>query len=102
MHLLSITDTAIKLSNSLQSTHAKKLHIHIFDIVDTAFNYERELIVCPFLLDFSKEKESRLQLICNAHTAFLLYGAESYGNLKKCDLFFLSCCCQLVLILKLI
>ena len=44
----------------------------MFDIVDTAFSYERELIVCSFLQDFSKGKGSSLQLICNAHTAFLL------------------------------
>ena len=49
----------------------------MFDIiVDTAFSYERELIVCSFLQDFSKGKGSSLQLICNAHTAFLLCGAE--------------------------
>ena len=48
----------------------------MFDIVDTAFSYERELIVCLFLQDFSKEKGSSLQLICNAHTAFLLCEAD--------------------------
>jgi len=46
----------------------------MLDIVDTAFSYERNLIVCSFLQDFSKEKESNLQLICNAHTVFLLCG----------------------------
>ena len=56
--------------------HAKKLYLHIFDTVDTAFNYERELIVCSFLQDFSKVKGSSLHLISNAHTAFLLYRAE--------------------------
>ena len=48
----------------------------MFDIVDTAFSYERELIVCSFLQDFSKGKGSTLQLIYNAHTVFLLCGAE--------------------------
>ena len=44
----------------------------MFDIVDTAFIYERELIACSFLQDFSKGKGSSLQLISFAHTAFLL------------------------------
>ena len=48
----------------------------MFDIVDSAFSYERELIVCSFLQDFSKGKGSSLQLICNAHTVFLLCDAE--------------------------
>ena len=48
----------------------------MFDIVDTAFSYEREMIVCSFLKDFSEGKGSTLLLICNAHTAFLLCGAE--------------------------
>ena len=47
----------------------------MFDIVDTAFNYERELIIYTFLQDFSKGKGSTLQLIYNEHTAFLLCGA---------------------------
>ena len=46
----------------------------MFNIVDTAFSYEREMIVCSILQDFSTGKGSSLQLICNAHTAFLLYG----------------------------
>ena len=44
----------------------------MFDIVDTAISYKQELIVCLFLQDFSKEKESSLHLIYNAQTAFLL------------------------------
>ena len=39
-------------------------------MVDTAFSYERELIVCSFLLDFPMGKGSSLQIICNTHTAF--------------------------------
>ena len=62
----------------------------MFDIVDTAFSNEKELIVCSILQDFSKGKESGLQLMCNAHTVFLLYGTEvimrcifrSYGLVK--------------------
>ena len=46
---------------SIQS-HGKKLYFHIYgryiDIVDTGFSYERELIVCSFLQDFSKRKGS--------------------------------------------
>ena len=48
----------------------------MFDIVDTTFSYERELIVYSFLQDFSTGKGSSLKLNCNAHTAFLLCGAE--------------------------
>ena len=48
----------------------------MFDKVDTALSYETELIVYSFLQDFSKEKGSNLQLSCNAHTAFLLCGAD--------------------------
>ena len=52
------------------------IYICVIYIVDAAFSYERELIVCLFLQDFSTRKGSSLQLICNAHTAFLLCGAE--------------------------
>ena len=48
----------------------------MFDMVDTAFNYEREFTVCSFLQDFSTGKGSKLQFVCNAHTAFLLCGAD--------------------------
>ena len=41
-------------------------------VVDIAFSYERDVIVCSFLQDFSKGKGSALQCICYAHTAFLL------------------------------
>ena len=58
--------------------HAKKVYLHMFDVVDTAFNYERELIFCLFLQDFSKGKGSSLQLIYNAHTAFLLRWADIF------------------------
>ena len=46
----------------------------MFDIVYIAFIYERELIVCSILQNFSKGKGSSLQVIYNAHTAFLLGG----------------------------
>ena len=58
----------------------------MFDKVDTTLSCERELIVCAFLQDFPKGKESSqdfpkgkessLQLICNADTAFFLCGAD--------------------------
>ena len=50
----------------------------MFDIVDTAFSYEKELIVYSFLQDFPKGKGSSFSLICNVHTALLLCGA-AYG-----------------------
>ena len=54
----------------------KKLYLRMFDIVDTVFSYERELIICLFLQDFSTGKGSSLHLICNAHTTFLLCAAD--------------------------
>ena len=42
-------------------SHAKKLYLHMFDIVDTAFDFERKLIICSFLQDFPKGKGSSLQ-----------------------------------------
>ena len=48
----------------------------MFHIVDAALSYERELIVCSFLQNFSMGKGSSLQIICNAHTAFLHFRAE--------------------------
>ena len=52
----------------------------MFDVVDTVFSYEIELIICSIQQDFSKRKGSSLQLICNAHTAFLLCGADWIGS----------------------
>ena len=47
----------------------------MFDTVDTTLGYERELIFCPFLRDFSKGKGINLQCI---YTAFLLCEAPIY------------------------
>ena len=67
-------------------SHAKKLYLPMlqqtYDIVDTAFSYEIELIVCSFLPDYSKGKGSSVQLICNAHASFLLCGAEQAVYIK--------------------
>ena len=50
----------------------------MFDIVNAAFSYERELIVCSILYEFNKGKGSSLQLISNAYTAFFtLWGRLS-------------------------
>ena len=54
----------------------KKMYLYTYDIVHTAVSYESELIVCSFLQDFYKGKGSSLQLICNAHTVFSIYGAD--------------------------
>ena len=54
----------------------------MFDKVDTAFGDERDLFICSFLQDISKEKGSSLQLLCNTHTAFLLCG----GAMRYCNL----------------
>ena len=73
-----INHSNFHLAYNFSSIHsrAKKLYPHKFDIVDTALSYGRELIVCSFLQDFSTGKQSNLQLMCNAHTAFLLFGAD--------------------------
>ena len=55
----------------------------MFDKVDTAFSYERGLIVCSFLEDFSKGKGGSLQLIYNAHTTFILCGAGIVKGRKE-------------------
>ena len=48
----------------------------MLNVVDTAFSYERVLIVCYFLQESSNVKESSLHEIRNADTAFFLGGAE--------------------------
>ena len=53
----------------------------MFDMVDTAFTYERALIVCQFLPEFSMRKESSLHEIWNADTAFFLVGAEHRADI---------------------
>ena len=57
MHLQSTADTSIKYTifTSIYS-HAKHVYLHVFDIADNVF--ERELIVCSFMQDLSKEKGS--------------------------------------------
>ena len=70
-------------------SHAKKLHLHVLSIVDTAFSNESELISYSFLQDFSKGKGSSMQLICNAHTAFLLWRAV-FTSSQKGLLYFTS------------
>ena len=47
------------------------------DMVGTAFSYGRALIVCQFLQESSKVKESSFHEIWNADTAFLPGGAEA-------------------------
>ncbi len=49
-------------------------------MVDAAFSYERALIVCKFLQESFKVKESNLHEIWNADTMFLLSGA----HIKNC------------------
>ena len=48
----------------------------MIDMVDTSFSYGRTLIVCKFLQESFKIKESSLHEIWNADTAFLRSGAE--------------------------
>ncbi len=48
----------------------------MFDMVGAAFSYGRELIICLFLRESSKVKESSLHEIWIADTAFSLSGAE--------------------------
>ena len=56
--------TSIKHPISGESTTVAKGCMYImFDIVDTVFNYERALIVCLFLQEFSNVKETSLHKI---------------------------------------
>ena len=49
----------------------------MFDMIDTGLSYERELVICSYLQDFSEGKRGSLEIICDiAHIAFLLCGAE--------------------------
>ncbi len=48
----------------------------MFTMVDTVLKYWRTLIVCYFLEESSKVKESSLHEIWNVDTAFFLDGAE--------------------------
>ncbi len=48
----------------------------MFDVADTVFSYWRALIVCLFLQESFKVKESSLYVIWNTDTAFLRSGAE--------------------------
>ncbi len=43
--------------------HTKRLYVHTFDLVDTLFSYERGLIDCLSLQEFSQTKESTLLVI---------------------------------------
>ena len=43
VHLQSIVDTSI-IHLTLMHSCAKKLYLHMFDVVDIAFSYEREFI----------------------------------------------------------
>ncbi len=48
----------------------------MFDMVDTLLSHGRALIVCSFLQESSKIKESRLHEIWTTDTAFLLGGVD--------------------------
>ena len=50
----------------------------MFDVVNTAFIYERELIICSSLQDFSKGRGNSLQLICNAYSGF--FQGQKWGR----------------------
>ena len=62
----------------------------MFEIVDTAVSYERELITCSFGQDFFKGKGSSLQLTCNAHTVFLLCMAIFNYDQKTCGVYLIA------------
>ncbi len=59
-----------------ESTPMVKGCIDVFDMVDTVFAYSKALIICSYFQESSKIKESSLCVIWNAHTAFLLCGAD--------------------------
>ena len=53
----------------------------MFDIVYTAFIYERELIVCSFLQDFYKGKEVACYLSA-MHILRFYFEGQNYKNLE--------------------
>ena len=58
----------------------------MFGIIDTALSYERELIICTFLQDFSKGKGSSLPLTCNTtYCVFTLWGRTFDMFLKEIE-----------------
>ena len=52
----------------------------MFDIIDTAFSYERILIVSSFFKISPREKGSNLQLICNVHILPFYLGGGGHKN----------------------
>ena len=59
--------------------------------VDIVFSYGRALMVCWFLQEVSKVKESNLHEIWNVDTAFLLCGADfiiiqSFLRILQCSI----------------
>ena len=54
---------------TLIHSHAKKLYLNMFDMVDTAFSYEKEWIICSFLQEFSNGKGSS----CNSSATHILH-----------------------------
>ncbi len=59
LQILNIADTSIKHLISCQSTTMVNGFMYIMvDMVDTAFSYGRALIVCEFLQETLKVKES--------------------------------------------
>ncbi len=51
--------------SNLWSIHycSKRLYVHIFSVVDTALSYGRALIICLFLQESFKVKQSSLHEI---------------------------------------
>ncbi len=83
VQISNIIDTSIKRLISDQSTPMVKSCMYImFDVVDTAFSYWRVLVICQFLQESSKVKESRLYVIWNAHPAFLLFKLHKEEHLS--------------------
>ena len=57
----------------LANHNGKRLYVQLFNMADTAFSYGRALIICQFVQESFKVKESSLQ-IWNADITFLLSG----------------------------
>ena len=53
----------------------------MFDMIDTAFSYGRALIICIFLLESFKVKESSLPEIWNADKYFV--GKHAWHFIKQ-------------------
>ncbi len=62
---------------------SKRLYVHMFDVVDTAFSYGRALIICLLVQESSKVKESSLHEMWMQIRHFYLVGKYGSYNISS-------------------